>query len=183
MPATPLTNQPPAIDLDAIEQSANAATKGPWGLYQFGGDTLIEIAADLEETGTGYSARRQICRLEDEPMDNDPTHREWTAEEDWAQVQADAAFIASMSPNVAKELIAEVRFLRSQMAAVRGLCDEQDKAARAFEVSTPAWIRAVRAVTESVDPDEIAAALRGEGFGADQVATMLSARVAPAQEA
>nr|WSZ21174.1 hypothetical protein OH837_48885 [Streptomyces canus] len=80
-------------------------------------------------------------------------------------------------------MVDEVKRLRAQMAAVRGLCDEQDKAARVFEVSTPAWIRAVRAVVESADADEMAAALRGEGFGADQVATMLSADVAPAKEA
>lgn len=80
-------------------------------------------------------------------------------------------------------LVDEVKRLRAQMAAVRGLCNEQDMAARAFEVSTPAWIRAVRAVVESADLEEIAAALRGEGFGTAQVATMLSADVAPVQEA
>ena len=104
--------------LNDIETRANAATPGPWGAYTFGGDSLIEIAADLEETGCGYRARREICRLEDEPMDNDPTHREWTAEEDWAQVQADAAYIAALSPEVARALVAEVRRLRAEVDAL-----------------------------------------------------------------
>jgi len=114
---SPLTDQ----QLADIEARANAATNGPWGAYTFGGDTLIEIAADLEETGTGYRARREICRLEDEPMDNDPTHREWTAEEDWAQVQADAAYIAAMPPETARALVAEVRRLRDVLDKVRHL--------------------------------------------------------------
>lgn len=85
---------PSELELADIEARHNAATPGPWGAYTFGGDALIEIAADLEDTGCGYRARREICRLEDEPMDNDPAHCGWTAEEDWAQVQADAEFIA-----------------------------------------------------------------------------------------
>ncbi|MBQ1164305.1 hypothetical protein KBZ21_40640, partial [Streptomyces sp. A73] len=48
-------------------------------------------ANDLTDQET---ARRGIARFEEEPLDNDPAHREWTAEEDWDQVQADAAFIA-----------------------------------------------------------------------------------------
>ncbi|MFE2384471.1 hypothetical protein [Streptomyces misionensis] len=103
------------IDLDAIDTAADAATPGPWDTYQYGG--LIEIAADLEDVGCGYSARRTITRLEEEPMDNDPSHREWSAEEDWGQVQADAAYIAAMPPEVAKALVAEVRRLRDQVAA------------------------------------------------------------------
>ncbi|CAK7288634.1 hypothetical protein [Streptomyces misionensis] len=105
------------LDLDAIQARAEAATPGPWDTYQYGGDSLIEIAADLEDTGCGYSARRTICRFDEEPLDNDPTHREWTAEEDWAQVQSDAKFIAVMSPEVAKALVAEVRQLRAEVGA------------------------------------------------------------------
>lgn len=107
-----LTDQP--LDLDAIDTAAEAATPGPWGTYEYGGDSLIEIAADLEDTGCGYSARRTIARFDEEPLDNDPGHREWTAEEDWAQVQADAAYIAAMPPEVAKALVAEVRRLRAE---------------------------------------------------------------------
>ena len=110
-------NQNPLTDeqLNQIEARAKAATPGPWGAYTFGGDSLIEIAADLEDTGCGYRARREICRLEDEPLDNDPTHREWTAEEDWAQVQADAEFIAH-SPEDVGVLLAEVRRQRAELA-------------------------------------------------------------------
>jgi hypothetical protein len=107
----PTTTSP--VDLDAVEQRLAAATPGPWGTYEFGGDTLIEIAAGLEETGTGYRARREICRLEDEPLDNDPAHLEWTAEEDWAQVQADATFIAHARTDV-EAMAAEIRRLRQQ---------------------------------------------------------------------
>lgn len=102
-----------AQQLDEIQARANAATDGPWGVYEFGGDSLIEIAADLEDTGCGYRARRTIARFEDEPLDNDPTHREWTAEEDWAQVQADATFVAHAPEDVAA-LLAEVRRLKAQ---------------------------------------------------------------------
>ncbi|MBD9721922.1 hypothetical protein PV755_09280 [Streptomyces caniscabiei] len=102
--------------LDEIDARHNAATPGPWGAYEFGGGTAIDIAADLTDTGTGYRARREICRLEDEPLDNDPTHREWTAEEDWAQVQADAAFIAH-APEDVRLLLDEVRHLRSSQLA------------------------------------------------------------------
>jgi hypothetical protein len=110
----PMT-QPQPLDLDQIEARANAATPGPWGVYEYGGDSLIEIAADLEDTGCGYRARRTVCRFDEEPLDNDPTHREWTAEEDWAQVQADAAFIAAMSPETVKAMAAEIRRLRDRV--------------------------------------------------------------------
>jgi hypothetical protein len=136
-PATPpaITSKEPTVtsqptgqqpDLDAIEARKNAANPGPWGAYTFGGDTLIEIAADLENTGCGYRARREICRLEDEPMDNDPTHREWTAEEDWAQVQADAEFIAH-APEDVDALLAEVRRLRARVTELEWLIDENTR--------------------------------------------------------
>ncbi|MCG0061682.1 hypothetical protein L0F81_00010 [Streptomyces tricolor] len=143
-----MTSTPP-LDLDAIQARADAATPGPWGVYQYGGDSLIEIAADLEDTGTGYSARRTIARFDEEPLDNDPGHREWTAEEDWAQVQADAAYIAAMPPEVTKALVAEVRRLRAELAAVTTLCNEQEMAARLFEFPTPEWITAVRRAIET----------------------------------
>lgn len=109
-------NQNPPTDqqLADIEARAQAATSGPWGVYESGG--LIDVAADLQETGHGYQARRGICRLDEEPLDNDPTHREWSAEEDWAQVQADAAYIAAIPPEVARALLAEVRRLRARLA-------------------------------------------------------------------
>ena len=107
---TALTQQ----QLADIEARANAATDGPWGVYTFGGDSLIEIAADLHETGHGYSARRTIARFDEEPLDNDPAHREWTAEEDWEQVQADAAFVAAARTDV-PALLAEVRRLRAEL--------------------------------------------------------------------
>ncbi|HEX5596351.1 MAG TPA: hypothetical protein VFX61_10090, partial [Micromonosporaceae bacterium] len=86
--------------LAEIAARADAATKGPWGIYEYGGGSLLDIAADLKDTGTGYRARRTIARLEDEPLDNDPTHKEWTAEDDWAQVKADAAFVAHAREDV-----------------------------------------------------------------------------------
>lgn len=112
----PLTTQ----QLDAIEARANAATPGPWGVYESG--SLIDIAADLEDTGCGYRARRGIARLEDEPLDNDPTHREWTAEEDWAQVQADGAFVAHAREDV-DALLAEIRRLANELAEEKATND------------------------------------------------------------
>jgi hypothetical protein len=116
----PLTTQ----QLDDIEARANAATPGPWGVYTFGGDSLIEIAADLEDTGCGYRARRTIARFEEEPLDNDPAHREWTAEEDWAQVQADAVFVAR-APEDVPALLAEIRRLRAELAEYEPLNPQQ----------------------------------------------------------
>jgi hypothetical protein len=110
------------LDLDQIEARAQAATPGPWGVYEFG--YMIEIAADLEETGHGYHARRVLARFDEEPLDNDPTHREWTAEEDWAQVQADAKFIAAMSPETAAAMAAEIRRLRAELADFSGRVNE-----------------------------------------------------------
>ncbi|WP_405964794.1 hypothetical protein OG713_34660 [Streptomyces sp. NBC_00723] len=124
MTSTPLTQQ----QLDEIETRAAAATAGPWGVYTFGGDSLIEIAADLKDTGCGYSARRTIARFDEEPLDNDPTHREWTADEDWAQVQADAAFVAA-APTDVRVLLDEVRRLRAELIAPRTLTESEHNAA------------------------------------------------------
>ena len=107
-----MNDRPTTQQLDEIEDRANAATLGPWGIYESG--SLIDIAADLEETGHGYRARRGIARFDEEPLDNDPGHREWSGEEDWAQVQADAAYIAAMPPETARALVAEVRRLRAE---------------------------------------------------------------------
>jgi hypothetical protein len=109
-----MTSPYTAQQLDDIEARAQAATPGPWGVYQYGGDSLIEVAAGLKDTGTGYTARRTIARFDEEPLDNDPTHREWTAEEDWAQVQADAEFIAH-APEDIRTLRAEVRRLAARV--------------------------------------------------------------------
>jgi hypothetical protein len=117
-----MTDQKPLTEqqLTGIETRAGAATPGPWGVYEYGGDSLIEIAADLEDTGCGYRARRTVCRFDEEPLDNDPAHREWTAEEDWAQVQADAEFVAH-APEDMPALLAEVRRLRAVLEQIRHL--------------------------------------------------------------
>jgi hypothetical protein len=139
----PLTVQ----QLDDIETRATAATPGPWGVYTFGGDSLIEIAADLEDTGCGYQARRTIARFEEEPLDNDPTHREWTAEEDWAQVQADAEFVAH-APEDVDALLAEIRRLSAELAAA------------AEDVS---WLRCLEAAgVDNWEGIETAIDMRGE---------------------
>ncbi|MGW5173188.1 hypothetical protein ACWERY_02320 [Streptomyces sp. NPDC004082] len=118
---TPLT----VHQLAEIEARATAATAGPWGVYTFGGGNLIEIAADLEDTGCGYRARRTIARLEDEPLDNDPAHREWTAEEDWAQVQADAQFVAHAPADV-RALLDEITRLKDQRKYLIGQLAKRD---------------------------------------------------------
>ncbi|MDT0567884.1 hypothetical protein RM704_10450 [Streptomyces sp. DSM 3412] len=109
-----MIDQPPLTDerFTVLESRADAATPGPWGIYESG--SMMDIAADLEETGCGYRARREIARFEEEPLDNDPAHKEWTAEEDWAQVRADAVFIAHARTDV-PALISEVRRLRNEL--------------------------------------------------------------------
>ncbi|MEV4861488.1 hypothetical protein [Streptomyces ossamyceticus] len=115
-----MTSELTTQQLDDIDARHKAATPGPWGVYEFGGGTAIDIAADLQDTGTGYRARREICRLEDEPLDNDPAHKDWTAEEDWTQVQADAEFIAHAPEDVGL-LLAEVHRLRAALEEIRHL--------------------------------------------------------------
>lgn len=155
-----------------IRERAEAATPGPWGVYDFGGGGLIEIAADLEETGHGYRARRGIARLDEEPLDNDPTHMEWTADEDWAQVEADAAFIAHVPADIAALLaelaavraerdaahaelakyvgkeptvVEEMTYLRRCLNAVHDLCDEARRQAGRWEnpLPVPEWVAPV----------------------------------------
>ncbi|MFJ4682013.1 hypothetical protein [Streptomyces sp. NPDC088789] len=135
--ATPPTDQ----QLADIEARATAATPGPWGVYQFGGDSLIEIAAELEDTGTGYRARRTVARFDEEPMDNDPAHAEWTAEEDWAQVQADAAFVAAAREDV-PALLAEVRRLRQQRAFLLDQLAKKDAASGAGDQALTGFLTA-----------------------------------------
>jgi outer membrane murein-binding lipoprotein Lpp len=113
----------------AITTRVDAATPGPWGTYEFGGGGLLEIAADLKDTGHGYQARRGIARFDEEPLDNDPTHTEWTAEEDWEQVKADAEFTAHARTDV-PTLLAELAAVRaerdaaeSRLSAARDLAD------------------------------------------------------------
>lgn len=98
---------------------ADAATPGPWGMYD--DDTgRYNIAADLEKTGHGYRCRREICQLDEEPIDNDPTHADWTAEDDDDQVRADGEFIAAARSAV-PELLAEVERLQGHFdTAIKG---------------------------------------------------------------
>jgi hypothetical protein len=160
MPATPLTD----TQLDEIEARHNAATPGPWGVYEFGGGTAIDIAAGLEDTGTGYRARREICRLEDEPLDNDPAHKEWTAEEDWAQVQADARFIAH-APEDVRALLDEIRRLRAQ----RKLLIDQ---LRRKDVASGEGDRKLREFLVGPNEDTRAESLARDGFSSAEIADM-----------
>ncbi|WP_428956137.1 hypothetical protein [Streptomyces sp. cg35] len=117
-----------------IRERAEAATPGPWGLYEYGhGGSLIEVAADLKETGTGYTARRGVARFDEEPLDNDPAHTDWTAEEDWAQVHADAEFTAH-----ARE---DVPALLAELAAVRAERDEARTELAKYEPLNPQQCR------------------------------------------
>jgi hypothetical protein len=114
-----MTSTDTQLDLDAIEARTAAATPGPWGQYHDGSEQdYIDIAAGLEETDTGFRCRRQIAMTVDEPIDNDSAHEEWTAEQDRQQIHADAAFIAHARTDV-PALLAEVRRLRSELAATR----------------------------------------------------------------
>jgi hypothetical protein len=59
---------------------------------------------------------------------------------------------------IALGLKAELDRVRDQLTAVTALCDEQDMAARLFELPTPEWIVAVRRAIE--DPAAASAAAR-----------------------
>lgn len=79
-----------------------AATEGDWGVYDQG--TLVEIVAGLQDTGHGYRCRRQIARLDVEPIDNIPEHADWDEDQDYAQLLADATFAAKARTDVPRLL-------------------------------------------------------------------------------
>lgn len=110
-----------------IRERAAAATPGPWGLYD-DGTGRYDIAADLEDTGHGFRCRRQIVQTLDEPIDNDPAHRDWTGEDDDDQILADAEFIAHAREDV-PALLAEIDRLRARIA---------EQGARAYRELVPA---------------------------------------------
>jgi DNA repair exonuclease SbcCD ATPase subunit len=97
--------------LAEIREREQAATSGPWGTYF---DRVVyDVVADLQPTGSGYRCRRQIAELRDEPIDNDPAHRDWTAEEDASQILHDATFITRAREDV-PALLAEVDRLTAE---------------------------------------------------------------------
>lgn len=138
-----MTN-PTRPNLADIEARANAATEGPWctdawEIYQ-GTEYQPGLSMWIGETCRGTS----------------------TPEQD----QADAAFVAAARTDV-PALLAEVRRLQAELAAVTALCDEQDMAARMFELPQPEWIRAVRAAINAEEshaaaPAPAAASAAGE---------------------
>lgn len=122
-PSAPLT---PEREQEIREREA-AATAGPWGTYHENPmseySRLIDIAADLEETNTGYRCRRYIGQLESDQIDNDPAHKDWRAEQDNDQSAADAEFIAHARQDV-PALLAEIDRLRKQNAELDKECNE-----------------------------------------------------------
>jgi hypothetical protein len=88
------------------------------------------------------------------------TEGPWQRSEDYSDVLTpEGDYIASFWKTADGELIAhaleditrlltEIRRLRAQLTAVTALCDEQDMAARLFELPTPEWIVAVRRAIE-----------------------------------
>ena len=106
-----------ALDLDAIETRANAATPGPWGFYD--GDNYADVAADLQQTSPGsYSYREKIARLEDENYWDDLAHEDDDEDRAPEQMAANAAFIAHAREDV-PALLAEIRRLRQALTATR----------------------------------------------------------------
>jgi hypothetical protein len=113
----PLSEQ----QLVEIAARAEAATRGPWGIY----DDIagrMDIAADLKETGYGYSCRRGIAQVDEEPIDNDPDHADWDETADLAQCIADATFIANAREDV-PALLAEVKRLHAVERHAQKLVD------------------------------------------------------------
>jgi hypothetical protein len=143
---TPLTAQ----QLDEIETRANAASKGPWGVYD--GDNYADVAADMQVTSPGsYNYREKIARLEDENYWDDQDHADHDESRAPEQMIANATFVAHARTDV-PALLDEVRRLAARLNAVHELCDEQDKAARLFEFPTPEWVQAVRNALAAAQP-------------------------------
>ncbi|QTD97014.1 hypothetical protein [Streptomyces cyanogenus] len=90
-----MTDQQP--DLDVLDALADAATPGPWTV-----DSSIPYG---HRVGSSDNADWVA----------------WTGEHGETGSEADAAYIAAMSPEVAKALVAEVRRLRAAMEEIRHL--------------------------------------------------------------
>ncbi|WP_460786207.1 hypothetical protein, partial [Microbacterium tumbae] len=116
MTATPETTVVPSDRTGEIRKREQAATPGPWGIYFDG--VVYDLVADLQPSSTGYRCRRGIGRLDEEPIDNDPTHRDWTERDDAKQVFHDAEFVAHARRDV-PFLLDRVAELEAQMARVR----------------------------------------------------------------
>lgn len=84
--------------LSEVRAREAAATAGSWGVYD--GRTLVEVVAGLAETSTGYRCRRQIARLDQEPIDNIREHADWDSDQDYEQLLADAEFIAEARTDI-----------------------------------------------------------------------------------
>ncbi|WP_019358043.1 hypothetical protein [Streptomyces sp. AA1529] len=143
-PTTPLS---PERERE-IRKRVKAATPGPWGTYQHGSmgeDVLIDIAADLHDTGHGYRCRRYIGQLESGRIDNDPAHTEWDAEQDNRQSHDDAAFIAQAPTDIAA-LLAELDRLRGQRRFLMSEIGEKGASSGVAD-------RAVLAFLDSSDDD------------------------------
>jgi signal transduction histidine kinase len=121
----PLSEQ----QLAEIRGRETAATKGPWGTYD-DGTGRIDIAADLEDTGHGYTCRRGIAQTDDDPIDNDPTHADWDEDTDLAQSEADAQFIAHARTDV-PTLLAEIDRLQAERHTTNEALDDAVAAIRA----------------------------------------------------
>ncbi|MER0443115.1 hypothetical protein ABR738_00740 [Streptomyces sp. Edi4] len=100
-PTTPFPARHAAYLVEVDARQA-AATDGVWGVYDQ--DTLVEVVAGLQETGTGYRCTRQIARLDEDPIDNIEGHSDWDADRDYQQLLNDAAFMAHARTDVPRLL-------------------------------------------------------------------------------
>lgn len=91
------------VDLEAIEARASAATEGPWLVEE--ADDVWELYAQRDRTHHGYKLAK--CMKSGQPY-----------AEYWPN-ERDAAFISHARQDI-PALIAEVRSLRAQVAALAG---------------------------------------------------------------
>ncbi|MFZ3475250.1 hypothetical protein ACODT3_42910 [Streptomyces sp. 4.24] len=106
--------------LGKVHEREAAATEGPWGVYNQG--TLVEVVAGLEENSTGYRCRRQIARLDEDPIDNIREHAGWSAEEDYEQLLNDASFAAGSRTDVPR-LLGIIRETHERAQTLAGRLD------------------------------------------------------------
>ncbi|MFB7649377.1 hypothetical protein ACFC0S_16035 [Streptomyces sp. NPDC056084] len=100
-PTTPFPARHAAY-LAEVDARQAAATDGDWGVSDQ--DTLVEIVAGLQKTGTGYRCTRQIARLDEDPVDNIEGHIGWDADRDYQQLLNDATFMAHARTDVPRLL-------------------------------------------------------------------------------
>jgi hypothetical protein len=120
------------LDLDGLKKKASKATEGPWIVY--GGETPAESGTP----GGVPEEIRALLHSDEFPDDDDYYH---IAEVDHAHSgDADAEYIAAMSPDVALALIERLEAAQEIIADFANKCDRGEARSRRSRAGCRAWL-------------------------------------------